>query len=288
MKPIGGAGAVVLRPAGEAADLLRTLVGREVRARVLTAAAPGEATRLRIGSSVFAARVEGQALRADQLLYLRVDRAGQGGYRLLILENAGARTLDLAKAAAGPGRLPLGLETLLREQIEPGKKLRSATTEAGRPLASASATAGLGEGLRQILERAAESSEALTQWLTNSAQSLDTQLLIEWSRGGAAPPSGEEPERSADWIAGVGRLGAGPHIFLLHAHPESLGAITAVFLAESAEFDPLHVYVSAAEPGAREALAERWNDWLNSLAREGVGVSGATLLGVSAGLDVSA
>ncbi len=292
MKPISGAGAVVLRPAGEAADLLRSLVGREVRARVLAAAAPGEATRLRIGANVFAARVEGQALRADQALFLRVERAGESGYRLLILDSGRAPKADLTNLSAAPGRLPLGLETLLREQIEPGKKLRAPAAESTRPARTlpgpATATEGLGEGLRQILERAAESSEALAQWLTNSAESLDTQLFIEWSRGSANDATGESVERGTDWIAGVGRLGAGPHVFLLHAHPESLGAITAVFLAGNAEFDPLHVYVSAAESGARQALAERWSDWLSSLAREGVGVAGATLLGVSAGLDVSA
>lgn len=290
MKPISGAGAVVLRPAGEAADLLRSLVGREVRARALASAAPGEATRLRIGASVIPARVEGQALRADEVLYLRVERAGENGFRLLILDSGKAGASELLKAPSGLARLPLGLETLLREQVEPGKKLRAPSAEPARPPGAppTATTAGLGEGLRQILEHAAESSEALAQWLTESAESLDTQLLIEWSRGPAHDADGAEVERGKDWIAGVGRLGAGPHVFLLHAHPESLGAITAVFLAENAEFDPLHVYVSAAEPRARQALAERWKDWLRSLEREGVGVAGATLLGVASGVDVSA
>ncbi len=284
MKPLPGVGpaAIVLRPAGESAEFLRALVGREVRARVLSAAAPGEATRLRIGASVLPARVEGRALSAEQDLFLRVERAGKNGYRLLILEAGRPAAPAVLHPGAGPA-LPFGLEVLLREQLAAGKKPRAAP-EALRTPPSES----LGEGLSRILERAAESSEALARWLTESAASLDTQLLIEWARGGADGAADDPAETPPDWIAGVGRLGPGPHVFLLHAHPESLGAITAVFLSESADFDPLHVYVSAAEAGARMRLAERWSDWLRALAEEGVGISGATLLGVSAGLDVSA
>ncbi|MCR9144543.1 MAG: hypothetical protein NXI24_20055 [bacterium] len=125
-----------VRLAKPALELIRSMVGREIRATVVRGAgAEGGLIQLRSGGTLIEARATGAPLRAGQHLFLKVEQPQQGTYRLVVL--------DPRQPAGGPA-----IAAKLLQSLPPGplQQLFSAFlrhyTQAGKTKAAPSGSPG--------------------------------------------------------------------------------------------------------------------------------------------------
>lgn len=244
-----------------ALELVRSMVGREIRATVMSVDSGGM-VRLRSGGTSIEARATGAALQPGQQLFLKVQQDAPGRYRLVVLEPAaGARPAFSPTALAQflpPGPLLNAFSNFLRfynqkvrvtEQSAGAQTGGAGAADAPRVRADEPVVARMLESMRSMAARIPDLDQgalaAVLQGLAapdsvpeNAPDFLFTQ---GWGETESAEP---EPESNADdYVAALGRLADPPFYFLSEIKLAATGRVSVLVLSPDRDFRRISLYL---------------------------------------------
>jgi hypothetical protein len=259
-----------------ALELIRSMVGREIRATVVAAGSgAGGLVQLRSGGTLIEARATGAPLRAGQQLFLKIEQPQPGSFRLVVLDPAGgnqsAGVAAQLSRALPPGPLQHLFGAFLRHYTRTvksgrdGESLREAVAAATKTKASGTAgprSGALASGGPIPAESAGRMLDAMTRLavrvpeLEGSALAQVLQSLQQTAGSEHAPDFwlgqgwgfGDDGEANSaavaeDYIAVLGRLADSPYYFMSDFNLAAVGRISILVLSPDADFHRISLYL---------------------------------------------
>lgn len=263
-----------------ALELIRSMVGREIRATVVNS--NGGMLLLRSGGTLIEARGTGAPLKTGQQLFLKIEQPATGSYRLVVLDpgtsaiSGGGLAAQLAQALP-PGPLQQLFGAFLRHYAlhrQPGGASGARSGESGRgvPAAPVSGNPGVGGGMApgahdgskagSVVQRMLDAMQGLAARVAELDQGALAQLMQSLARsdaGGQAPDfwlaqgwagdSGAEAaeddaaDTAEESVAVLGRLAEPPYYFLSDFQFAATGRISVLLISADQDFRRISLYL---------------------------------------------
>ncbi len=249
-------------------EFLRFMTGREVRARVVRGGGTADTIQIRLGNHLVQARLSGQPLPTGLSLFVKVESAGQGGFRLVVLSG-------LPQSPPGV-RLPPEIPAPLIRAFQ-GFLIAPEIRRIGSGPAPELPDSDLKSAVREAF------TEVLNGLGIERGENVEIVFFDEWKdldesgSGDQEQAPGRNPERQSNEseaedpdgtgakpdseVAGWGRTSTRPVFFCVRIRLPVLGVIGLLITAADAGFEHASVYISPLRPAVARLLEKHLPAW---------------------------